>query len=146
MLLAILGLGITALIGSGVYAACNFLAWTRDAVCEFTCAADAVGAGKTLVDCDGNAVPCSIADNGDGTVKVVFAAKALPPMGMKAYRFAEANAVSGECAVVTEADGAITLDDCINDQVINEFKAADLNTLSPFECMSFLFDLKKRLQ
>ena len=101
---------IHAKIGSGVYAACNFLAWTRDAVCEFTCAADAVGAGKTLVDCDGNAVPCSIADNGDGTVKVVFAAKALPPMGMKAYRFAEANAVSGECAVVTEADGAITLE------------------------------------
>ncbi len=42
-------------------------------------------------------------------------------------------------------EGLITLDDCINEQVINELKAADLNTLSPFECMSFLFDLKKRL-
>ncbi len=43
-------------------------------------------------------------------------------------------------------DTLITLDDCINEQIINELKAADLNTLSPFECMSFLFDLKKRLQ
>ena len=43
-------------------------------------------------------------------------------------------------------DTLITLDDCLNDQVIAELKAADLNTLSPFECMSFLFDLKKRLQ
>ena len=45
-----------------------------------------------------------------------------------------------------EDDGLITMDDCINEQVINELKAVDLNTLSPFECMSFLFDLKKRLQ
>ena len=28
----------------------------------------------------------------------------------------------------------------------HELKGVDLNTLSPFECMSFLFDLKKRLQ
>ena len=44
-----------------------------------------------------------------------------------------------------EDDGAISMDDCINEQVINELKAVDINTLSPFECMSFLFDLKKRL-
>ena len=43
-------------------------------------------------------------------------------------------------------DGAISLDDCVNEQVIAELRAVDLNTLSPFECMSFLFDLKKRLQ
>ena len=43
-------------------------------------------------------------------------------------------------------DTLITLDDLLNEQIINELKAADLNTLSPFECMSFLFDLKKRLQ
>ncbi len=42
-------------------------------------------------------------------------------------------------------DGMITLDDCVNEQVIAELKAVDINTLSPFECMSFLFDLKKRL-
>ena len=43
-------------------------------------------------------------------------------------------------------DSLITFDDCVNEQVIAELKAVDLNTLSPFECMSFLFDLKKRLQ
>ena len=43
-------------------------------------------------------------------------------------------------------DSLISFDDCINEQVIAELKAVDLNTLSPFECMSFLFDLKKRLQ
>ena len=60
---------------------------------------------------------------------------------------ATARAVSTSDKAETKPDdGAITLDDCINDQVINELKAADLNTLSPFECMSFLFDLKKRLQ
>ncbi len=42
-------------------------------------------------------------------------------------------------------DSLISLDDCVNEQIIAELKAADLNTLSPFECMSFLFDLKKRL-
>ena len=43
-------------------------------------------------------------------------------------------------------DSLISFDDCINEQVIAELKGVDLNTLSPFECMSFLFDLKKRLQ
>ena len=43
-------------------------------------------------------------------------------------------------------DSLITLDDCINEQIVAELKAVDLNALSPFECMSFLFDLKKRLQ
>ena len=43
-------------------------------------------------------------------------------------------------------DSLISLDDCMNEQVIAELKAVDLNALSPFECMSFLFDLKKRLQ
>ena len=42
-------------------------------------------------------------------------------------------------------DGTISMEDCINEQVIEELKAVDINTLSPFECMSFLFDLKKRL-
>lgn len=43
-------------------------------------------------------------------------------------------------------DSLISFEDCIREQVIAELKAVDLNTLSPFECMSFLFDLKKRLQ
>ncbi len=42
-------------------------------------------------------------------------------------------------------DSLISIDDCVNEQVIAELKAVDLNALSPFECMSFLFDLKKRL-
>ena len=43
-------------------------------------------------------------------------------------------------------DSLISFDDCINEQIVAELKAVDLNTLSPFECMSFLFDLKKRLK
>ncbi len=39
----------------------------------------------------------------------------------------------------------ISFDDCINEQIIAELKGVDLNTLSPLECMTFLFDLKKRL-
>ena len=40
----------------------------------------------------------------------------------------------------------ITMDDFINEQVIEELRAVDLNTLSPYEAMSFLFSLKKRLK
>ncbi len=43
-------------------------------------------------------------------------------------------------------DTLITFDDCINDQVIEELKAVDINTLSPYEAMSFLFNLQKRLK
>ena len=43
-------------------------------------------------------------------------------------------------------DTLISFEDVTNEQVIAELKAVDLNALSPFECMSFLFDLKKRLQ
>ncbi len=43
-------------------------------------------------------------------------------------------------------DTLITMDDFVNEQVIEELKAVDLNTLSPYEAMSFLFTLKKRLQ
>jgi len=43
-------------------------------------------------------------------------------------------------------DSLITLDDCVNEQVIEELKSVDINTLSPYEAMSFLFDLKKRLR
>ncbi len=43
-------------------------------------------------------------------------------------------------------DSIITMDDFVNEQVIEELKAIDINTLSPYEAMSFLFDLKKRLK
>ncbi len=42
-------------------------------------------------------------------------------------------------------DSLISVEDCIREGVIEELKAVDLNSLSPFECMSFLFELKKRL-
>jgi hypothetical protein len=43
-------------------------------------------------------------------------------------------------------DTLISMDDFIHEQVIEELKAIDLNTLSPYETMSLLFNLKKRLQ
>ena len=42
-------------------------------------------------------------------------------------------------------ESLITFEDCINDQIIDDLKKVDINTLSPYECMTFLFDLKKRL-
>ena len=41
-------------------------------------------------------------------------------------------------------DGAITMDDMLNQQLIEELRQVDLNTLSPFECMSLMFEWKKR--
>ena len=46
---------------------------------------------------------------------------------------------------VEKDESLITFDDCINDQIIEDLKKVDINTLSPYECMTFLFDLKKRL-
>ena len=43
-------------------------------------------------------------------------------------------------------DGSISLDDVINEQIIEELKNVDINTLSPYECMNFLFDIKRRLK
>ena len=43
-------------------------------------------------------------------------------------------------------ESLISLDDCVNEQVIEELKAVDINTLSPYEAMSFLFGLQKRLK
>jgi len=42
-------------------------------------------------------------------------------------------------------ESVISMEDVANEQVIEELKNVDLNTLSPYEAMSFLFDLKKRL-
>ena len=46
---------------------------------------------------------------------------------------------------VVKDESLITFEDCINDQIIDDLKKVDINTLSPYECMTFLFDLKKRL-
>ena len=53
---------------------------------------------------------------------------------------------TAEPKAATVDDGLISMDDFIHEQVIEELKAVDLNTLSPYEAMSFLFNLKKRLQ
>ena len=42
-------------------------------------------------------------------------------------------------------DSLISFDDLVNEQVIDEIKNTDLNTLSPYECMTLVFDWKKRL-
>ncbi|MBE6594596.1 MAG: DNA mismatch repair protein MutS [Ruminococcaceae bacterium] len=49
-------------------------------------------------------------------------------------------------AVKKTDDALITMEDCVNEQIIEELKNTDINTLSPYEAMTFLFDLKKRLQ
>jgi len=54
---------------------------------------------------------------------------------------------SGKTDVKEEKDDTlISFDDCLEEQVIAELKAVDINTLSPYEAMSFLFNLQKRLK
>ena len=43
-------------------------------------------------------------------------------------------------------DTLISIEDQMREQVIEMLKNTDMNTLSPYEAMAFLFDLKKRLQ
>jgi hypothetical protein len=47
---------------------------------------------------------------------------------------------------IPNEDIAITLDDCINDSVIDDIRAADLNNMSPFEAMALLNELQKKLK
>ena len=42
-------------------------------------------------------------------------------------------------------ESLITFEDCLSEQVIEEIRNTDINTLSPYECMTLLFDWKKRL-
>ena len=43
-------------------------------------------------------------------------------------------------------ESLITMDDFIEEQVIEELKAIDLNAISPYEAMTLLYNLKKRLK
>ena len=45
-----------------------------------------------------------------------------------------------------EDDCVISMDDMIHDQIIDELKNTDMNTLSPYEAMTLLFNLQKRLK
>ena len=46
----------------------------------------------------------------------------------------------------SEDDCLISMDDMIHDQIIDELKNTDMNTLSPYEAMTLLFNLQKRLK
>ena len=43
-------------------------------------------------------------------------------------------------------DGAITLDDMLGARLVDDIRALDLNTLSPYECMSLLYEWKKQVR
>ena len=43
-------------------------------------------------------------------------------------------------------DTLISMDDCVREQAIEELKAVDINTLSPYEAMAFLFELQKKVK
>ncbi len=45
-----------------------------------------------------------------------------------------------------EDDGVLTMDDMLNARLIEDIRALDLNTLSPYECMSLLFEWKKQVR
>ncbi len=44
-----------------------------------------------------------------------------------------------------ENENQISMEDCVEEQIIGELRATDINTMSPLEALTFLFDLKKRL-
>ncbi len=45
-----------------------------------------------------------------------------------------------------EDEGIITMDDMLGARLIEDIRAVDLNTLSPYECMSLLFEWKKQVR
>ncbi len=59
---------------------------------------------------------------------------------------ARARAMKDNDIEIPDEDIAITLDDCINDSVIDDIRAADLNNMSPFEAMALLNELQKKLK
>ena len=46
----------------------------------------------------------------------------------------------------TDQSNAMSLQDCINEQVVAELAAADLNIMSPLEVMNLVFQLQRRLK
>lgn len=54
---------------------------------------------------------------------------------------------AGVCALPEDKrdDTIIRIEDAIGEQVIEELRGVDLNTLSPYEAMTFLYNLKKQL-
>ena len=58
-----------------------------------------------------------------------------------------ARAIKDTTPEVTAKDESmvISLDDCASDEVIEQLKNVDINTLSPYEAMAFLFELQRKL-
>ncbi len=57
------------------------------------------------------------------------------------------DAVDSETPVrPVEDDGAITLDDMLGARLVEDIRALDLNTLSPYECMSLMYEWKKQVR
>ncbi len=52
------------------------------------------------------------------------------------------------CDAVAERPAVeeLTLNDCINEKIIDDIRAADLNNMSPFDALSFLYGLQKQLK
>ncbi len=45
-----------------------------------------------------------------------------------------------------EDEGVITMDDMLGARLVEDIRALDLNTLSPYECMSLMFEWKKQVR
>ena len=58
---------------------------------------------------------------------------------------ARARAMNADDVVIDE-DIVLNIDDCIEDSVIDDIRAADLNNMSPFEAMALLHELQKKLK
>ena len=61
----------------------------------------------------------------------------------QAVRDAVDTAPSGAKKAAAGQD-ALTMDDMLGSQLMEELRQVDLNTLSPFECMTLMFEWKKR--
>ena len=63
----------------------------------------------------------------------------------KAVREAVDVGATGTKKAATD-DSVISLDDCLNANLVEELRQVDLNTLSPYECMNLLFEWKKQVR
>ena len=77
--------------------------------------------------------------------EVIKRAREVLLMVEAASRAVKAAGTAGQ-ALPEEDETAITIDDMMNEQVIEELKGIDLNTLSPYEAMTLLYNLQKRLK
>jgi DNA mismatch repair protein MutS len=77
--------------------------------------------------------------------EVIKRAREVLLMVEAASRAVKEAGVSGQQQPERDETG-ISIDDMINEQVIEELREIDLNTLSPYEAMTLLYNLQKRLK